>query len=127
MIKESIYRQASMLYDHMYKFNHEQGRQEDAMTYLILASNARDTLRILEKNLEAIEIQTKYETEQKGTGNSRAFSGKQIQGAPHQAKHHYFTGTFRLAGTDHPGFHPSVRATHTPHRAGTFPANAAKS
>ncbi|MCF8230229.1 MAG: histidine kinase, partial [Bacteroidales bacterium] len=65
MIRESVYRQANMLYNQIYRFYQHQNRLEDAMKYLIFASNAKDTLQLLEKNREAIEIQTKYETEQK--------------------------------------------------------------
>jgi tetratricopeptide (TPR) repeat protein len=67
LIKEAIFEQAILLYDHMYQLYLNQNQLKLAMDYLIASSDAKDTLRLLTSNRESIEIQTKYETERKDT------------------------------------------------------------
>ncbi len=64
-IREVTYEQAMELYDHLHKFYLERDQLRQSMIYLINCSNAKDTLRMLTRNRESIEIQTKFETEQK--------------------------------------------------------------
>ena len=65
LIKEKTYEQAILLFDHIHKLYLERNQLRKAITYLTACSNAKDTLRVLVRNRESIEIQTKYETEQK--------------------------------------------------------------
>jgi len=67
LIKEAIFEQAILLYDHMYQLYLNQNQLRPAMEYLIASSDAKDTLRRLTSNRESIEIQTKYESKRKNT------------------------------------------------------------
>ncbi|MBW6460440.1 MAG: histidine kinase, partial [Bacteroidales bacterium] len=64
-VKEAIYYQAVMLYEHLYKFYLERDQIRTAMDYVVAFSEAKDSLRELTRNREAIEIQTKFETDRK--------------------------------------------------------------
>ncbi len=64
-MKEAIYQQAIVIYDSLFRLFSRKNQIEMANKYLIFCSNAKDTLRKLERNRESIEIQTRYETERK--------------------------------------------------------------
>ncbi|GAP44260.1 hypothetical protein TBC1_1261 [Lentimicrobium saccharophilum] len=66
-VKEVINKEAIDLYDQMYRFYLGKNQLRKAMNYLVACSDAKDTLRMLARNRESIEIQTKYETERKDT------------------------------------------------------------
>ncbi len=62
---ETTYREAISLYNNMYNLYLKKDQLRQAMNYLIVCSNAKDTLRELARNRESVEIQTKYETMRK--------------------------------------------------------------
>ncbi|MFO7614277.1 MAG: histidine kinase [Bacteroidales bacterium] len=64
-VKEAIYQQAVLLYGNLYKFYLERDQIRTAIDYVIDFSEAKDSLRELTRNREAIEIQTKFETDRK--------------------------------------------------------------
>jgi tetratricopeptide (TPR) repeat protein len=65
IVEESIYNQAVMLYGTLHRLYLDKNALQSAMHYLRLQSAAKDTLAVITRNREAIEIQTRFETERK--------------------------------------------------------------
>jgi tetratricopeptide (TPR) repeat protein len=64
-VKRIIYQEAIPLYERLYSLSLKNDDLRTAMNYLITLSAVKDSLRILTRNKESIEIQTRYETERK--------------------------------------------------------------
>lgn len=64
-MKEAIYQQAIVLYDSIYSLFTRKNQIQMANKYLIFCSDAKDTLTLIQRNRETIEIQTRYESERK--------------------------------------------------------------
>jgi len=64
-IKEFIYNSAVKFYSKMYRYSKERGLTEPYIRYIEAYTLARDTLVEIERKRELIEIQTKFESEQK--------------------------------------------------------------
>lgn len=62
---EIIYLQAISLYERLYILSMKKNDLKPAMNYMIALSAAKDSLRILGRNRETIEIQTRYESARK--------------------------------------------------------------
>jgi len=65
ILKELMWNWGEWLYKGLYLINEKENRTREALKYHILFKNAVDTLNNIRQNRETIEIQTRYELEQK--------------------------------------------------------------
>ena len=64
-MKEFIYNSAAGFYNKMYRYSKERGLTEPYLRYIEAYTLARDTLVKIERKRELIEVQTRFESEQK--------------------------------------------------------------
>jgi len=64
-MKEFIYNRAVEFYNKMYRYSKERGLTEPYLRYIEAYTLARDTLVKIERKRELIEVQTRFESEQK--------------------------------------------------------------
>jgi len=64
-MREMLWEWGEWMYYYLYEIYKKQNRTKDALKYHIALSRASDTLNILKRNRDLIELQTKYETERK--------------------------------------------------------------
>jgi tetratricopeptide (TPR) repeat protein len=65
MVKETTYRYATWIYLDLYRHYQEKDDLRPAMQYLQAFTAAKDSLNMLTRNREAVEIQTRFETKRK--------------------------------------------------------------
>jgi len=64
-VMESTLEEAVILYEHLYKKYVRHNQLRPALKYLLARSDAKDSLFVLQRNRESIEIQTRYESARK--------------------------------------------------------------
>jgi tetratricopeptide (TPR) repeat protein len=64
-MKEMTWEWGEWMYYYLFEICQKQNRSKEALKYHIALSRASDTLNLLKRNREIVELQTKYETERK--------------------------------------------------------------